>query len=128
MREIKFSFIFQHYETGRFVERIRSLEDIAEKGYPDEGLGGYTFVSQRQYTGLTDKSGTCIYEGDILKTYNGIFFVQNVLPFIELVDNCNNSYDNGDYYHGRDIEYHDYDDFEVIGNIYENPELLAKKP
>ena len=121
MREIKFSFIFQHYETGRFVERIRSLEDIAEKGYPDEGLGGYTFVSQRQYTGLIDKNGAEIYEGDIVKAVrhtDNFFFINEVTykaPYFYIKGNAS-------------LWQMDKYELEVIGNVYENQELLAKKP
>lgn len=67
-----------------------------------------------------------IYEGDILKTDQGLYFIKEALPFIQLCDVKyeRDTYWNGDYYQGGDIQVHDWDEFEVIGNIYENPELL----
>ena len=83
-----------------------------------------------QFTGLKDKNGKEIYEGDILQTKNNIvevFFgkkVHSVFMFgkrdtIEingwLVKNSKNHTDVLDesFIHGK-----------IIGNIYENPELL----
>lgn len=79
-----------------------------------------------QYTGLTDKNGTKIFEGDIVSTdlgrpYNIVVFRDGCFMF-----NCNDG--NQDYY---DImlpilrsEHTCYEYGEVIGNIYDNPKLL----
>lgn len=61
-----------------------------------------------QYTGLTDKNGLEIYEGDVVDIpYNHIG--RKVATFY-----------NGCY----NIVNYDLNKIEVIGNIYENPELL----
>ena len=78
---------------------------------------GQDFIVE-QFTGLTDKNGVDIHDGDILKTDTGNYQV-TIDPFISLGD-----YENGNYYLGSIPECHSWSDFEVIGNINHNPELL----
>ena len=75
-----------------------------------------------QFTGLKDKKGVEIYEGDIV-TYNsrGLDFKGYVVSnnwefYYEPIDKFSKDYDHMSYPPGVDIE--------IIGNIYENPELL----
>ena len=64
-----------------------------------------------QYTGLTDKNGKKIFEGDIVAM--GIVRAYEV------------KYDSGSFYmDGTAIPIRHIDRFEVIGNIHDNPELL----
>jgi len=70
-----------------------------------------------QFTGLADKNGKEIYEGDIVKDDNSTFKVEWEFAkwhFQRI---------NGAYQYPS--EYSTASRMEIIGNIYENPELLT---
>ena len=90
----------------------------------DQGTTGGNEVDPEtvgQYTGLTDKNGRKVFEGDIIKgkvydmngyrvrrgvvEYHGVGFIMNLDP--------------NSWYDQKNISF----DCEVIGNIYDNPEL-----
>ena len=83
-----------------------------------------------QSTGLFDKNGKEIFEGDVISTYTDNLVIKrdNLLGFYVEVDEKRNHFAET-----VDIEYLDLfaKDFgvavEVLGNIYENPELLEVK-
>ena len=82
-----------------------------------------------QYTGLKDKNGKEIYEGDICSVCGVVIFhhgsfgkksqwSKGFTPFYEY--NVIPTTDSGGIVNSKLTS----EDFEVIGNIYENPELL----
>ena len=70
-----------------------------------------------QYTGLKDKNGKEIYERDIITCSNGMAYQYEV----EFVFGCFLGHDKAT---GFSKKLYDMKDLEVVGNIYENPELL----
>lgn len=79
-----------------------------------------------QYTGLADKNGTKIFEGDMISTD-----LERPYNIVEYRNGCFmlNCYDGNPYYDimfSTSDELHAKCDYaEVIGNIYDSPELLG---
>jgi uncharacterized phage protein (TIGR01671 family) len=67
MRELKFRAWANGYE--KWCHRIEYIDDGFWLGYVDDGVGelSTTDIIVEQYTGLKDKNGKEIYEGDIVE-------------------------------------------------------------
>lgn len=79
-----------------------------------------------QYTGLKDKNGTRIFEGDILiYVVDGEYDIDE--KYLVVFDDDEAAFKVRFYYKGKFACYDDIapcEHLEVIGNIYDNPELL----
>ena len=107
---------------------------MAVQGEPDlETLGSFMHhysdcKNLMQYTGLKDKNEKEIYEGDIVSVEYGKGIVEYsekqtmfIINWIEDNESYNESlaYNPRNYIYGKTRK-----DIKIIGNIYENPELL----
>ena len=103
------------YERER--TRGATFFDAGVQGQHEIDGTGERFVLM-QYTGLKDKNGKEIYEGDVCKVRP---YAKESLEFIGTVGFCEGSFNFG----RRDQQVGGYAYIEIIGNIYENPNLLT---
>ena len=76
-----------------------------------------------QSTGLKDKNGKEIFEGDIVKMSKDVY---SEPTYYEVVRHRGGAYRLESKQHGCELWLR-HTDCEVVGNIYENPELLEDK-
>lgn len=91
----------------------------------------FEILARLQYTGLKDKQGAEIYEGDIISCpFNKNTFVAYYINCFECMIPERNNYDVTNNFFGINCRYTDIIEhtyIEVIGNIYETKELLDAK-
>jgi len=113
MREIKFRAWLQYSN-----QMINNAFMMRNDGVADFGSGGYGVLMQ--YTGLKDSKGKEIYEGDIV---NFVTYEEEKLEVYWYNETCGwqmkRIVGSGTMFIPNYTDY-----LEVIGNIYENPELL----
>ena len=133
MREILFrgktdngEWVYGHY-VYQYGAHMIYLPDGTDREY---GFDYHHIIPETvgQFTGLTDKNGKKIFEGDIISTD-----IKRPYLVVEFRDGCFmfNCNDGGEDYYDIMLpickEAHtEYEYGEVIGNIHDNPELLKE--
>ncbi len=126
MREIK----FKVWDTNikKFIKDFYIGEEkrCDKNGIFDIQDDGHSYIFL-QFTGLKDKNGLDIYEGDVIKGFAD--FTENdkdvgfeaIYEFTDVVkyQGC------GFYCENADFPLDQYQKLEIIGNLFQNPELLA---
>jgi len=81
-----------------------------------------------QSTGLTDRNGVEIFEGDIVKGYTACGWEKGDVVFGKYVTDNKANEDIMAWCFSCKARYHALDpqcDWEVIGNLWQNPELIS---
>ena len=94
-----------------------------ENGLPDDrDIYCYDFdeIELMQSTGMVDRNGKIIFEDDIVKMSKDVY---SEPTYYEVVRHCGGAYRIESKQHGCELWLR-HTDFEVVGNVYENPELL----
>ncbi len=132
MREIKFRgrYVFEANALYPAVDEWKHGYLYYENGDPwiKNALESWKVVpgSEGQYTGLKDKNDTEIYEGDWLRVPSEHGSYQEVIHSDGAFRRKIKHWDITLPYPLLNKELIEAIGFEVIGNIHENPELLAK--
>ena len=122
-REIKFrvwshdSDMMHHFDLVHYMQlNERAQDDMVPTLYIWK-------APLMQFTGLKDSKGVDIYEGDILKAHhpNEQNYFKGTPVWVNELSRYNLETDK------FSIAMYEFEDFEIIGNIYENPNLVSHK-
>jgi len=101
----------------------RKAHDIFMEISPDKWVGIIP-ETVGQFTGLTDKNGNKIFEGDILKINHNSEYKNPLLCEWDSYNACFKFTDKNDYDCAYYLNQKDLSQNEITGNVFDNPKLL----
>ena len=125
MRQILFkgrSHFTGNYYVGLFLGTDLFSSDISYVGFTEDTKHKVQTDTVGQFTGMTDKNGTKIFEGDIVRHIDTMCHVVEVVNSEVYFDT--EMLEFGFRYSNELFHCQFNNEFEVIGNIYDNKELL----
>ncbi|EFQ17559.1 YopX family protein [Enterococcus faecalis] len=114
-----------------YAKEVNKTYEVTEIDFGDEQLKtewgdwwSFDEVEIMQSTGVKDKNGVEIFEGDVLY----------YIPFESHINDSIVTFEKGSFFKKKlrngkltSVRFIDSEEYEVIGNIHENPELLEVK-
>lgn len=125
MTEEKLQFRFWDETEEKFVDGLDYAVDQWGNVVPRMSGGYYADIVLQRYTGLNDKNGKQIFEGDIVRLLDDelcyeVKFAEEYAAFTVYLHPSNKKLDITDLM----CDIWSVDDREVIGNIFENSDLI----
>ena len=141
MRDIKFKYYYENIFRKEIITKIRDIDEIESIEFDIVNLESshLKLLNRCLFTGMIDKNGKEIYEGDIVKENDDLFvvcYIDREASYYAIP--CNTKSIDEDcmkyktpyeaFLNGcHCIEFDNLYDKQVVGNIYENSELLGDK-